>query len=273
MKASVNKTCLIGPALKEEQFIAEHLFFYLKKGIMSGYSSGKNYTLQAGEYGITRKNRLSRQDPSKATDEVEKIIFVFDESFLMTFQQKHQRMATPFNLEDSFLRLSGNELIPSFIRSLTPYYNEQGQLETAFFDVKREELLLILLQLQPELAGLFFDYGVPQKIDLEAFMNRNYRFNVHIDRFAYLTGRSLSAFKRDFHTLFNETPSRWLLRKRLEDAYHLLDKRSKKPSDIYLDLGFETLSHFSVSFKKQFGLNPTDLIELRNKLPTKVAEI
>ena len=35
MKASVNKTCLIGPALAQEQFIAEHLFFYLVKGTMS----------------------------------------------------------------------------------------------------------------------------------------------------------------------------------------------------------------------------------------------
>ncbi|MVM31167.1 helix-turn-helix domain-containing protein [Spirosoma sp. HMF4905] len=266
MKASVNKTCLIGPALREEQFIAEHLFFYLKKGTISGYASGKHYTLHAGEYGITRKNRLSRQDPSKVTEEVEKIIFVFDESFLRTFQAKHQLITTPFNSEESFIRLSGNVLFLHFIDSLTPYYNDQGQMDAAFFDVKREELLLILLQLEPELAGLFFDYGVPQKIDLEAFMNRNYRFNVTIDRFAYLTGRSLSAFKRDFHNLFNETPSRWLLRKRLEDAYNLLEKRSQKPSDIYLNLGFETLSHFSVSFKKRFGHNPTDLTGPKRKV-------
>lgn len=260
MKASVNKTCLIGPTPVQEQFIAEHLFFYLVKGTMSGYYSGNYYTLQAGEYGIARKNRLSRQDPLKAVEKVEKIIFVFDESFLRTFQEKYQRMATPFHSEESFLRLSGDKLIPHFIRSLTPYYNEEGQMDNALFDVKREELLLILLQLHPELAGLFFDYGTPQKIDLEAFMNRNYRFNVRIDRFAYLTGRSLSAFKRDFYTIFNETPNRWLLRKRLEDAYNLIDKRNKRSSDIYLDLGFESLSHFSVSFKKQFGLNPTKLI-------------
>jgi len=257
MKASVNKTCLVGPAIAQEQFIAEHLFFYLVSGAMSGSYGGKNYTLQSGEYGITRKNRLSRQTPAKDNDKADKIIFVFDEPFLRTFQEKHKLIATPFKLEESFLRLPDNELIPNFIHSLIPYYNSKGEIDKAFFDVKREELLLILLQLDPDLSGVFFDYGSPEKIDLEEFMNRNYLFSVNIDRFAYLTGRSLSAFKRDFYAIFNETPSRWLVRKRLEDAYFLIDKRRKKPSEIYIDLGFETLSHFSFAFKKLFGRTPT----------------
>jgi len=59
-----------------------------------------------------------------------------------------------------------------------------------------------------------------------------------------MTGRSLSAFKRDFKAIFNETPGRWLIQKRLQEAYFLIDKKNKKASEIYLDLGFEDLSHF-----------------------------
>jgi len=65
MKTSVNKTCLIGPTIKPEQFIAEHLFFYLVNGTMSGYYGDRNYILKSGEYGIVRKNRLGRLDSSK----------------------------------------------------------------------------------------------------------------------------------------------------------------------------------------------------------------
>jgi len=125
--------------------------------------------------------------------------------------------------------------------------------------LKREELLIILLQEQPELAGVFFDFGIPQKINIEEFMNRNFKFNVSVERFAYLTGRSLSAFKRDFKATFNETPNRWIVKKRLQEAYFLIDKKKKKPSEIYLDLGFEALSHFSFAFKKQFRLTPSEL--------------
>jgi AraC-like DNA-binding protein len=265
MKAPVTKTCLIGPLITKEQFVAEHLFFYLVDGSMSGYSGGKYYTLKAGEYGIMRKNRLGRIGDSKMDNEnVEKIIFVFDEPFLKSFQEKRKLTAVKFKSDDPFLQLSDNGLIPNFINSLKPYYNNHGQIEKAFIDVKREELLLILLQLQPELSGVFFDYGIPGKINLEEFMNRNYKFNVSLERFAYLTGRSLSAFKRDFKQIFHDTPNHWLVQRRLQESYVLINGMSKKPKDIFLDLGFEDLSHFSFAFKKLFGLTPTELSLQKN---------
>ncbi len=155
--------------------------------------------------------------------------------------------------------MNKNKRVPEFIHSLSPYYNGEGKIEETFSQIKREELLLILLQMDPGLAGILFDFGAPEKIDLEAYMNQHYKFNVSIQRFAYLTGRSLSAFKRDFATIFSATPSRWLLQKRLREAHFLIAKNGCKPSDIYLDLGFEDLSHFSFVFKKQFGKNPSEV--------------
>jgi AraC-like DNA-binding protein len=34
-----------------------------------------------------------------------------------------------------------------------------------------------------------------------------------------------------------------------------------RPSEVYLEVGFENLSHFSFAFKKTFGLTPTKLTE------------
>tara|TARA_B000000441_G_scaffold123835_1_gene100628 strand:- start:358 stop:630 length:273 start_codon:yes stop_codon:yes gene_type:complete len=87
-------------------------------------------------------------------------------------------------------------------------------------------------------------------------MNDNYKFNVSVDRFAFLTGRSLSAFKRDFENIFKTSPSKWLVQKRLEEAHFLIKEKKQKASDIYLDLGFENLSHFSYAYKKRFGHSP-----------------
>ena len=92
-------------------------------------------------------------------------------------------------------------------------------------------------------------------------MNRNYKSNASIEWFAYLTGRSLSAFKRDFKDVFNDSPNHWLVHMRLTEAYFLIEKKNKKPSEIYLDLGFKDLSHFSYAFKKQFGYSPKQLIK------------
>lgn len=84
-------------------------------------------------------------------------------------------------------------------------------------------------------------------------------FNMPLEKFGYLTGRSLTTFKRDFHKAFNSTPQRWLTKKRLELAHYQLNEKNKKPVDIYYETGFENLSHFSFAFKKQFGYSPTEL--------------
>jgi len=117
----------------------------------------------------------------------------------------------------------------------------------------------VLLQVNPELRGVLFDFREPGKIDLAAFMEKNFRFNVAISRFAYLTGRSLATFKRDFERLFQQSPSRWLVRRRLQEAHFLLKVQGKMPSEVYLEVGFEDLSHFSFAFKKAYGVAPSYL--------------
>jgi AraC-like DNA-binding protein len=265
MKATTITSCYIGPQISPEQFIAEHFFLYLAKGTMHGYDGNKNYTLNPGEYCIVRKNHLVRYNKQKENDQFEKVIVIFDETFLKHFQKKHKVPVTKFTSKEAFLAVRKNEFIPNFLRSLMPYYNNEGKIDRTFADIKREELLLILLQTNPELANVFFDFGSPEKIDLEAFMNRNFRFNVSLKRFAYLTGRSLTGFKRDFERIFKDTPSHWLIQKRLQEAYFLLEKKGRKASDIYLELGFEDLSHFSFAFKKMFGLAPTRLTDQKKK--------
>ena len=245
-----------------EQFIPDHVFFYVSKGTLVCYDGNQSYRFDAGEYCLARKNRLARYQ-SENGKEFELIFICFEEDFLLKFQKKHRVNSSKPVSETTFLKLDTTELIPEFVRSLKPYYH-RGEIDDAFAQVKYEELVIILLKSQPELANILFDFGIPEKINLEEFMNRNYRFNVSVSRFAYLTGRSLSAFKRDFRSTFTETPNRWLVRKRLEEAYFLLSQKGKRPSDIYLDLGFETLSHFSYAFKMKFGLPPTELTAPRN---------
>lgn len=259
MKITEIKSCFIGPVISPEQFISEHFFLFLAKGTMNGYDGNKHYTLKPGDSCIVRKNRLARYNKQKDNDEFEKVILIFDEQFLKHFHKKHSLSFQNHTFKDAFIRIEKNQLIDSFLLSLEPYYTDSGEISTSFSDLKREELLLILLQLHPELADVFFDFGIPGRLDLEEFMQRNYKFNVHLDRFAYLTGRSLSAFKRDFKRIFNETPNRWLIRRRLQEARFLIEEKQQRPTDIYIDLGFEDFSHFSFAFKKEFGVSASSL--------------
>ncbi len=260
---SVNPTYVIDE-ISSQHFIDEHYFMYVVKGIVVLYDGSKYLELRSGQGCIARKNRLGRYYKMREDGELNKVILALDESLLKTFYDKHNTTIAKFDSTETCIPVSNSELLDSYIRSLHRIYSH-GKISEPFSEIKREELILILLQKQPELAGLLFDFGIPSKINLEEFMVRNYTFNVSIERFAFLTGRSISAFKRDFRQIFNKTPARWLVQKRLQEAYFLIDQKGMKPSDIYLDLGFETLSHFSFSFKKQFGLTPTGLSGKRQR--------
>lgn len=243
----------------KEQFIPDHVFLYVVKGAINFFDGNKNYLFQAGECGIVRKNRLLKFILEDSKEDFEPIIFCFEQVFLQDFQKKHKTSAIVFKANDAIVEVQKTDLIQNFIQSLNPYYKGVMTLDEAFEDLKYEELLIILLLKQPELTGIFFNYDIPGKVELEEFMHRNFKFNVSNERFAHLTGRSISSFKRDFKTVFDDTPSNWLVKKRLQEAYFLIAQHNKNPSDIFLDLGFEDLSHFSFAFKKMYGQNPTDL--------------
>lgn len=248
----------------KEQFIPDNVFLYVIKGAIRFFDGNKIYTLKAGECGIARKNSLAKFVVADSEEVFEPVLFCFDEPFLQQFQEKHKTKTTALKTRDALIKTRSTEMIKEFISSLKPYFKDVMQLDEAFEDLKYEELLIILLKDQPELAGVLFDFGIPDKIDLEEFMNRNYKFNVSVERFAFLTGRSLSSFKRDFKKTYNATPSQWLVKKRLEEAHFLINEKNEKPSNIYLDLGFEDLSHFSFAFKKLFGYAPTQAAEKNN---------
>lgn len=268
MKFNNIQSCHLGPEISPEQFIPEHFFLYLLRGSMKAFDGKENYIMQSGDYCIARKNHLVRYTKFRDEDNAfEKIIITFDEPFLKNYLEKHPTSVSVFSNDNSFLFVPEDNLIKNFIQSLEPYYNGNDQINQTFADVKREELLLILLKSEPQLAGVFFNFGIPEKINLEEFMNRNFRFNISLERFAFLTGRSLSTFKRDFQKTFGANPGSWLKKKRLEEAYFQISKQHQKPSNVYLEVGFEDLSHFSFAFKKEFGFAPTEVLleNQRNK--------
>ena len=104
-----------------------------------------------------------------------------------------------------------------------------------------------------------------ERTDLIAFMHQNFRRNVPLEILARESGRSLSTFNREFRLLFDETPHKWIMRKRLEYAWELLKKGDQKVTEVYLEAGFQDLSHFSKRFKQQFGINPSLISRLQSE--------
>lgn len=151
-----------------------------------------------------------------------------------------------------------NALLESYFRSLFPFFESDQKLPDELMGIKVEEAISIVRYLEPGVDALFADFMDPDKINLAEFMEKNYRVNMPLERFGYLTGRSLSTFNRDFRRTFATTPQRWLTEKRLEFAHFEIVNRKRRPVEVYLEAGFENLSHFSYAFKKRYGYAPSE---------------
>ena len=127
-------------------------------------------------------------------------------------------------------------------------------------NLKITEAVSILRSIDPDIDSTLTNFEEPGKIDLADYMEKNFMFNLPLEKFGYLTGRSLTTFKRDFKKTFATTPQKWLTQKRLELAHYQFVEKRKKPIDVCYEVGFENLSHFSFAFKKYFGYPPTELL-------------
>lgn len=149
-------------------------------------------------------------------------------------------------------------LLESCLASLIPYFDVQEKFPENIASLKITEAISILRTIDKDIDNSLANFEEPYKTDLSSFMEKNFMFNMPLEKFSYLTGRSLTTFKRDFHKIYNTTPQRWLTQKRLELAHYQLTEKNKKPVEVYLEIGFENLSHFSYAFKKQFIYHLTE---------------
>ncbi|MRG45076.1 helix-turn-helix domain-containing protein [Chitinophaga sp. SYP-B3965] len=240
--------------MEGELFIKQHVFDYIISGTSDVFFDGKLHPFKAGDFRFAARNRLSKfVKIPPAGGEYRSISICIDQDTLHEIKDSN---ITNKKFDNVFL-LKPNKAFNNYIDSLIPYLENGGGISEQLLRVKIKEAVLIFLEANPGLKDVLFDFSEPGKIDLEAYMNEHYSFNGELEQFAYLTGRSLSTFKRDFKEIFKTTPNKWLMKKRLDDAYYLIKERGLRPNDAYIEVGFKDYSHFSFAFKKVFGFSPS----------------
>ena len=241
-----------------EQFVAEHSLGYIISGEAHFISNEGIKIFPAGTIGLVKRNQLVKSIKMPPPNgEFRAINIFFNQDILRSYSMEKEILPKSKYLRNSYYIFKPDPFIKGFFDSVMPYFNQPDQLNNALTELKTKEAIELVLRVAPELKDLLFDFNEPYKIDLEAFMNQHYKYNVPVDNFAKLTGRSLAGFKRDFEKVFHAPPGQWLQQKRLAEAYYLIKEKGIKPSAVYLEVGFENLSHFSFAFKKAFGIAPS----------------
>jgi len=245
-------------AVRKEKvcFLANNKLVLQVSGQLTFETSVQKISMRKGEMMLIGKNQLGEltKNPLPGEEHYETIVICLQEDMLRRIALEEQIETQGKYIGPPNILIPSNDFLQGYFQSIVPYVrNPTGTITPDMGILKVKEVVKLLLQVKPDLGKYLFDLSEPHKIDLEKFMLTNYHFNVTIEKFATLTGRSLAGFKRDFQKIFGMSPRVWLQERRLTEAQYLIAQKNMKPSAIYLDLGFETLSHFSHSFKKKFG--------------------
>jgi AraC-like DNA-binding protein len=243
----------------KEMVMKDHVLTRIVSGESRVVHADRTYVFEAGSTLLVPRNQLGKVTKCPKDGEPYKSITIFfTQGFLQRYYTSHKAVRPPQEMP-KMIGFNKHPLLESLFDSMLPYFTFSGELPADVAAIKVEEAITILRAIDQNVDSILGHFADPGKIDLADFMEKNYRFNMALEKFGYLTGRSLSTFKRDFKRIFNVSPQSWLTQKRLELAHYEIFEKKRKPIDVYFEVGFENLSHFSFAFKQKYGLSPKQL--------------
>lgn len=149
---------------------------------------------------------------------------------------------------------------------VTKPFEPQYILALISSQIKNREKVRTLLSEVTDVENLEEDALSPQD---NAFMTELYQLmenelsnsELDVSRMTELLHISRTKFYYKVKGLTGENPSVFFKRYKLNRAAQLLKERNYNISEIADMTGFSTLSHFSTSFKKQFGMSPSEYMK------------
>lgn len=248
---------------KSDLMFDDHMLVWFISGETKIIQADRTFYFKTGDIFLIPRNQLATVINYPKDGQPHKtVVMHLTIERLKKFYEHIDTRGTPPPAQQIY-SFSNHPLLESCLASLIPYFDVSGEFPESLAQLKITEAISILRTIDPKVDSVLAHFDSPGKIDLIGFMQRNFMFNMSLEKLGYLSGRSLSTFNRDFKKLFNTTPQKWLTDKRLELAYYHLSEKKLKPTEVYLEVGFEDLSHFSFSFKKKYGVSPTQLLVTR----------
>ncbi len=240
-------------------YLPSSYLIYVEQGQLHIRIEQQFFTVSKGEFALVRKYTEATVYKSYKKEEgaAKTYFFSLTNDFIRKVINNIQIPNHLKPIAERIVPLKSNTLLHKLMSSIKNYVDKNEDLDPDQVKVKTREALLAIIESDHKYAAIFREYSMKERADIVQFMNYNYLYNLPLETLANQTGRSLSTFNREFKMVFNETPHRWIMKKRLNYARNRLLQGEQKPSEVYLEAGFEDLAHFSRAFKKQFGLPPS----------------
>ena len=243
---------------KQQVNLSMNTFSFLLEGNKQVYSDVKTTSISHSEFLLMKAGKcLMTEKLTGINNSYRSVLFFFSNEAVFQFSRKYAITLSKSGKGRRIQSIPFDGYLRSFALSLAELNRWPLAKRDKVLQVKFEELMLYLMEILGNgfLESLMIDIN-DYDFHFQEVIENNKLNKLTLAELAFLANMSLSTFKRKFENHFNTPPSKWFQEKRLEYSAILLKNEGKRPSDIYLEMGYESLSNFIQAFKSKYGMTP-----------------
>ena len=257
---SVIEQCIHSTEVKGTMYLEQHLLLIVLEGSVvltygkQEYKVGKNEMILLKKATELQYHKFGNPENDTIYDS---LMFSINDGLLKSFLSTSEIKVSKPEGEIKTGVYPMNECLVAFAQSMKPYFFDYSVVHPGQLRLKIMELLYDVAECNRNMFLQILQLHEPVRTDIRNVVEQHYASPVSVSELAYLSGRSLSSFKRDFQNIYNVAPATWIREKRLEKAKDMVETTALSISDICYSLGFENVSHFSRIYKEFHGQAPS----------------
>ncbi|MEM9887019.1 MAG: AraC family transcriptional regulator [Bacteroidota bacterium] len=240
-----------------QSYVARHAISFVLQGKQRIETPDGNFTsVSAGQIAFFKRGIYTVSDLLSENAVFSSFhIFLEDRLLQKIFQQHRIRV---LGVGKPIFTIPSSTYILHYIQSFQALSECLAVLSPEVVTAKIEELFAFLLA--KDVAGTFSlaleKWQQKESNNLRTLMENHFDKAFSIEDYAYLTGRSVATFRREFKLKFGTSPRKWITQQRMEKAQELLQQNSWKVHQVANQVGYENASYFIQEYKKMYGYTP-----------------
>lgn len=244
-----------------DHYVATHVISIVLKGKLKiqTYYEGERFLASQNQVVFIPKGRYMISDIIPENEEFEAVFFFLEDSLINSFLENKKDL---INVEDFSYIMEYSDKLKVFTETILVLYQNDTNKYKEITKLKLLELLYLFYNSEQRNNFLKILKSLQKitKRNIKEIMELNFDKPLLIEDYAFLTGRSISSFRRDFKRKFGTSPKKWLTNKKLEKAKTLLTTTDLNINQISLEIGFENVSHFISLFGKVYKETPKQFL-------------
>lgn len=245
------------PNLKNKVVLSKNIFSFLIEGTKGIITDKESTNIDNQEFLIIGSGSCLMTENISNKNIYHSILFFFDDSALFDFCTKAEISKAKRETPQAYTICKYDNYIKQFVQSLIHIKQNSLDQQKGLLKAKFEEIMYYLLsKYGVDFVQSIMSFKDDKQKDFIRIVESNTLNNLTLQELSFLCHMSISTFKRNFKEQYQMSPIKWFQQKRLEHPAYLLHTKKRRPSDIYLEVGFESLSSFTQAFKQKYNITP-----------------